>query len=153
MQENINSDYAAIEAYKKELEANSYDVTKGNGSADLIAKKGGIEYYFEIKKTAKKENIFGAATFTEWEKAFEMENNYFFVIAQEYEIKGKKKFRFKEISPKEFIKFSTIPPIKVNFNASISIDNNGELVLTPPKKRRTTTVLFDKGKFNTLNAA
>lgn len=81
---------------------------------------GGIKVFFEVKQTfTNKSKCFGAATLSEWRKAMENPNRFYFVIA-----KGKKEgenikpeaFMYEFLTPEEFMKESTMPPYKIYFN-------------------------------------
>lgn len=99
------------------------------------------DWYFEIKKTAKDDKIFGAATLTEWKKAFEDPERFRFVIAKEKNDGG---FTFKCFTPKEFMDFSVIPPSKIYFN--IRSENNNYV----KTKRRKETIKFTEERFNSM---
>ena len=113
MSENLKSDVLAKHEYVKILQSEGYNnarITKT--PSDVQASKGGIDFYFEIKYTTKKEKYFGAATLTEWSAAIQYPDTYFFIVAL---IKDEK-WVFTKYSPSEFMAFSTIPPFKVYFN-------------------------------------
>ena len=75
------SDKRAICAYMNYLEQNGYtEVKRVKTPADIKAYKGGEPFYFEIKKTSKRDKYFGAATETEWAKAVEDSSHYKFVV-------------------------------------------------------------------------
>ena len=68
---------------------------------------------------------------TEWNKAINNDGRYFFVIAK---CNDDKLLDYQIISPEELLKFSSIPPFKINFNypleskgkkieSKISVDN------------------------------
>lgn len=108
-----------------ERKAKAFYVTKLNGlgftdvevissPADITAYKNGKQWFFEIKATKKQDSCFGAATFTEWEQAFKTPDTFRFVIIKISE--DEKCFESLEFTPDEFIKYSSIPPIKVFFN-------------------------------------
>ena len=108
-----------------ERKAKAFYVTKLNGlgftdvevissPADITAYKNGIQWFFEIKATKKQDSCFGAATFTEWEQAFKTPDTFRFVIIKISE--DEKCFESLEFTPDEFMKYSSIPPIKVFFN-------------------------------------
>ena len=79
---NKKSDNKAKNAYKKYLEKKGfYDVKIVSSPSDIIAKKDGKIYYFEVKMTKRKRIYFGAATLTEWMQAFKTPDNFKFIIA------------------------------------------------------------------------
>lgn len=86
-------------------------------NTDLIGKRNGEKVYIEIKWTSKKD-CFGAATLTEWTPYLEGKNLDFVVVKGESN-QDPKDWEYKVYSPKEFMKYSTIPPFKVNFNIDI----------------------------------
>ena len=108
-----------------ERKAKAFYVNKLNGSgftnvevtsspADITAFKDGKQWFFEIKATKKQDSCFGAATFTEWEQAFKTPETFRFVIVKISE--DESRFESLEFTPDEFMKYSSIPPIKVFFN-------------------------------------
>ena len=84
--------------------------------ADIVAQKGGVTWYYEIKLTDHTDQCFGAATLTEWEQALKTPEHYRFVIAIRHQ---DGEYEFREFTPAECMKFSTIPPVKVYFNISL----------------------------------
>ena len=106
--------------YAKSLELEEgYRIVSDNKlrEVDIMAQKDDEIYYFEIKATTKHDKYFGAATLSEWKIALDDQEHFWFVVA-EYQDGH---FKFKKFSPKEFAKYSTVPPFKVNFN--IHLDN------------------------------
>ena len=138
------SDVNAKHEYIKVLENKGYENVHVSASpADITAEKDGETYYFEIKKTSREDTYFGAATFTEWEAAFNKPENYTFVVAQTNE--GEDSFEFTELTPEEFMSYCTIPPMKVYFNYSF----NGNKSKTTSKKSKS--VKLTKENFMMLN--
>ena len=136
---NKKSDVPAKEAYVKELNARGYEARIASTPADIIAEKGGETWYFEIKMTGRDDRYFGAATLTEWGRAFKDPEHFRFVVAiadETYE-----NFEFREYTPAAFMEISTIPPFKVYFN----IDLTGK----PKKKsnRKRTSVPLTEENF------
>lgn len=125
---NKKSDVKAKAAYKKLLEANGYNEVEIVASpSDIIAKKNGQQFYFEVKMTKQNETYFGAATLTEWIQAFKTPDHFKFIIAKTDE--DEEEFDFTEFSPADFMNHSTIPPFKIYFNINL----NGK---TPKRSRR-----------------
>ena len=83
-----------------------------------MAEKDGETFYFEIKKTAKSDSYFGAATLTEWAQAIKTPDHYRFVVAKTNEAEDE--FNFMELTPAEMMAHSTIPPFKVYFNIDLN---------------------------------
>ena len=82
METKFKSDKDAKASFVQHLEENGFtDVQIVKAPSDIIAKKNGIQWYFEIKMTTHRDKYFGAATFTEWEQAFKTPETYRFVIA------------------------------------------------------------------------
>ena len=116
---NPKSDQNAIDKFMEDLLNDGYtNIKKQKAPADILAKKDGVQYYFEIKKTMQKKSYFGAATLTEWESAIQNPNTYKFVIAKTTDDIN---FKFKKYTPAEFMAFSTIPPFKINFNIDLKV--------------------------------
>ena len=106
------SDVAAKAAFKRHLEERGFeDVRVVSAPADIVAKRDGAIFYFELKLTAKTGGYFGAATITEWEAALNNPSRFRFVVARQFDYA----WHFREYSPEEFIQFSDIPPFKVYF--------------------------------------
>lgn len=142
---NNKSDVNAKLEYIKTLENKGYENVHVTASpADITAEKDGKTYYFEIKMTMQKEKYFGAATFTEWEEAFNNPENYTFVIAKTNE--SEDSFEFTELSPEEFMSYCTIPPMKVYFNYSL----DGKKSKKTSKKSKS--VKLTKENFMMLNS-
>ena len=114
----FQSDVDAKNAYVKHLETKGYKSIKIiSAPADISAKKNGEVFYFEIKKTLKKDSYWGAASLTEWVAALENKSNYLFVIAKSLK---NEEWKFTEYTPDEFLEFSTIPPFKFYFTVPLS---------------------------------
>lgn len=129
----FKSDKNAKEAFVEYLTERGYtEVQIVKAPSDIIAKKNGIQWYFEIKMTTHRDKYFGAATFTEWEQAFKTPETYRFVIAIKDEAQATG-FEFIELTPEQMIQHSTIPPCKVYFNIDIPAIK-GEIA---PKKRKS----------------
>ena len=119
MNTKFKSDKDAKAAFVQHLEERGFtDVQIVQAPSDIIAKKDGIQWYFEIKMTTHHDKYFGAATFTEWEQAFKTPDTYRFVVAIK-ELGHPAGFDFVELTPEEMMKHSTIPPCKVYFNLDI----------------------------------
>lgn len=113
---NPKSDVEAKRAFVKELEKENFkDIKIASSPADIIAVKNGVKNYFEIKFTSQKDKYFGAATLTEWECAINNLDNFLFVVCRQKD----NKWIFDRFSPKEFIRYSTIPPFKIFFNLDL----------------------------------
>ena len=118
------SDSRAIELFINKTLVESWGIPreciepiKAPADIKVTGKDGEITYY-EIKSTTKDDKYFGAATITEWRAALEHPDNYYFVVIVE---KEKDEDCVAAIyKPKDFIKFATIPPFKVNFNIDLS---------------------------------
>ena len=135
---NEKSDVKAKEAFCNVLIQNGYTSPKIIASpSDIIAYKGGVEYYFEIKYTSQDENYFGAATLTEWKAALKNPDCYKFVIAREVD----DKWQFEYFSPEEFLKYSTIPPAKIYFNLPLDINKRESLTI---KRRSAITATIER---------
>ena len=114
----FQSDVDAKNAYVKHLETKGYKSIKIiSAPADISAKKNGEVFYFEIKKTLKKDSYWGAASLTEWVAALENKSNYLFVIAKSLK---NEEWKFTEYTPDEFLEFSIIPPFKFNFTVPLT---------------------------------
>lgn len=114
------SDKKAKVAFVQELIDREYSNVKIiREPADIVAQMNGERFFFEIKKTSADKEYFGAATLTEWRSAYENPDNYFFVVCHEVQ----SSFSFAIYSPKEFEKFSTIPPFKIFFNIPVNGKN------------------------------
>lgn len=108
------SDVDAKRALVEALTQRGFEARVTRSPADITARKDGDQYYFEIKKTGQATNYFGAATLTEWETALRNPERFFFVTAR---LSGDA-WVFREYSPREFMRFSSIPPFKVFFHLS-----------------------------------
>ena len=129
----FKSDKNAKEAFVEYLTQRGYtEVQIVKAPSDIIAKKDGVQWYFEIKMTTHSDKYFGAATFTEWEQAFKTPDTYRFVIAIT-SMSDPTSFEFIELTPEEMMEHSTIPPCKVYFNLDIA-QLKGE---STAKKRQT----------------
>jgi hypothetical protein len=115
---NKKSDVKAKKAFCDELLKRGYDTAEVVSSpADIRATKDEVEWFFEIKMTRRDDDYFGAATETEWAKAFEDPEHYRFVVAQTDE--NDSFFKFIEFSPEEFMRGCTIPPFKIYFDVNM----------------------------------
>lgn len=144
MKKNYKSDVKAKKAFVSELNKRGFDdVQIVAAPSDIIAKKNGEKWFFEIKKTTHKDKYFGAATQTEWKQAFEDPDHFRFVIAMESD---NDEFTFKEIKPSDFMEFSTIPPFKVYFNLDLS--GKG---LKKRRSSKSTALKLTKDTFESLD--
>ena len=110
----FKSDVTAKQEFINKLLREGYDSAEVKARpADIVAQKDGETWYFEIKLTDHSDKCFGAATLTEWEQAMKTPEHYRFVIAIRHEDGT---FEFRQYTPEEFMRFSTIPPFKVYFN-------------------------------------
>ena len=133
METKFKSDKDAKASFVQHLEENGFiDVQIVKAPSDIIAKRDGKQWYFEIKMTTHRDKYFGAATFTEWEQAFKTPETYRFVIAIKDATQATG-FEFIELTPEEMMQHSTIPPCKVYFNIDIPAIK-GEIA---PKKRKS----------------
>lgn len=137
------SDKKAKESYVLELKKKGFcNIKIIKEPSDIIAKKDGIKYFFEIKKTSANSEYFGAATLTEWRAAYENLDRYFFVICQEH----KNGFYFTKYTPDEFEQFSTIPPFKIFFNIPL---NKGKKMRL--KRKNKTAIQLTKERLKELD--
>lgn len=136
-EKNYKSDKAVKEEFAEELKKAGYNNIMQQ-PADIKAEKDGKEWFFEIKSTTKGENetVFGAATLTEWEQAIKEPETFRFVLA--FLNSDGKKYSFKYYKPEDFLKYSSIPPFKINFNWR---ESN-----TPIKRRTSIEPTFDNIK-------
>ena len=146
---NKKSDNKAKNAYKKYLEKKGfYDVKIVSSPSDIIAKKGGKIYYFEVKMTKRKRIYFGAATLTEWMQAFKTPDNFKFIIAITND--NEDSFDFIEYTPKEFMEYATIPPFKIYFNVNLKdktlLKKRRSAIPLTKKTMKLLTNLFEKLK-------
>ena len=118
---NKKSDVKAKKAFCDELIKRGYDTAKVVSSpADICAAKDGVKWYFEIKKTCRNDDYFGAATETEWAQAFDDPEHFRFVVAQTDEMDNC--YKFIEFTPDEFMRGCTIPPFKIYFNVDMALE-------------------------------
>jgi len=137
-------DIPAKLAFIEKLLAEGYDTAEIKARpADIIATRGGVTWYYEIKLTDHEDRCFGAATLTEWEQAFKTPETYRFVIAIR---KPDQSFEFRIFTPAEFMQFSTIPPFKVYFN----IDLDGRH--TRKKGGKQSAISLTEANFQKMNA-
>jgi len=137
------SDKKAKDAFVKDLAKRGYhDIKIVKEPADIIAKKDGEKFYFEIKKTSANNEYFGAATLTEWRTAYANPNNYFFVVC----IEADNKFKFIEYTSEEFEKFSTIPPFKIFFNVALDGNKKAE-----HKRVNKSAIVLNKDRLKKLD--
>ena len=145
MGKNRNSDSAAKNAFEKLIEALGYTIEDvGDVSADIAAQIENCKVYFEIKMTKEdrqKGVIFGAATLTEWTAAMANPRRYFFVLAIEKESEG---YDFYVISPKDFMKYTYIPPFKVDFNIPYKKKSEGDIEFGEPGRQAGSYVISKK---------
>ena len=136
----FKSDKNAKEAFVEYLTERGYtEVQIVKAPSDIIAKKDGVQWYFEIKMTTHSDKYFGAATFTEWEQAFKTPDTYRFVIAITSS-SAPTSFEFIELTPEEMMEHSTIPPCKVYFNLDIA-QLKGEIVRKAKKSSRESKAI------------
>lgn len=110
---NLRSDVQAKQAFCDRLRLQGYHDVRITGSpVDVVAKKDGAMWQFELKYTAAKKVCFGAATLTEWVAAAKDPLHFRFVIA--YQIDGS--WTFELFTPDEFMAFSSVPPYKIYFS-------------------------------------
>jgi len=121
---------------------------------DVEAKINGRNKYFELKtsskpeKDLKEQEYFGAATITEWEKAIEKPQDFYFVYVIET---GEEGYKYMIVKAEDVFSYSTVPPFKINININIGkyldkfkvlsrndvIENiESEVTKLEPKKRR-----------------
>lgn len=110
--------------------------------ADIVAEKDGVQWFFEIKKTSKR-NYFGAATETEWKQAYSDPEHYRFVVALTED--NEESFEWFIFTPEQMEKVSTIPPFKVFF--SINLDAPIE---DQEPKHKSSTIALNQETFETL---
>lgn len=135
------SDVPAKQAFIEKLISEGYHAEIKAQPSDIIAEKDGETWYYEIKMTEKSDTCFGAATLTEWEQAFKTPDRYRFVIA----IKGENEsFTFREYTPKELLKYSTIPPFKVYFNLDLKGESNRK------RRKKNGAVSFSQEYFEKM---
>ena len=133
------SDISAKEAYVIELQKNGYKAKIVKSPADIKAEKDGQVWYYEVKMTTQSDKYFGGATMTEWKQALEDSDHYRFVIAINL---GEGTWDFREYTPSELMKYSTIPPFKVYFNVSLTEEK--------PQKRKSNAVKMSQNNFSKL---
>ena len=137
------TDVLAKRAFLEKLLSEGYAAEIKAQPSDIIAEKDGETWSFEIKMTEKTDSCFGAATLTEWEQAFKTPDRYRFVIA----IKDENgTFSFREFTPAEFMKYSTIPPFKVYFNLSLTSE------MKRKHRKKNGAVQFSEENFNDMLA-
>lgn len=153
-EEKPNSDTKAKNAFKQMIKKAGYTAEDPSGSfADVAAKIGKDTVYFEIKKTRiteRKGVIFGAATLNEWQAAMTNPQKYFFVLAIE---KESEKFDFYIISPKDFMKYSYIPSIKIDFHIPYEKEDKGKLKLGIPGRKKESCVMQKESHFKIIQNA
>jgi len=135
------SDVMAKEAFVRKLESKGCYAEIISQPVDIHAIIDGEDWFFEIKMTRKDNKIFGAATLTEWEKAFEVPERFRFVVAKE-ENNGENSYKC--FTPEEFMDFSVVPPFKIYFNIKCKDKN---YVKT---NRRKETILFNEKCFDSM---
>lgn len=144
---NDRSDRDAVGAFKNFLKANNFEEKKWDGEgicpADIYVthRETGQDYFFEMKKTTKKDNsYFGGASLPEWEAAVNNEGYYFFVIAF---LRADNDYDFYIISPKDFYKFTYIPSFKIYFNIPFKEENGKKKFFTPGRKKESVILKDD----------
>ena len=114
--QNARSDVEAKAAFCGWLRSQGYSQAEVCSSpADVVAKKDGREWLFEVKFTNASESCFGAATLTEWAAAAKDPSHFRFVIAYQ---RGAQ-WRFDLYTPDEFMAFSSVPPYKIYFSVPL----------------------------------
>lgn len=91
-----------------------------NHPTDLRAEKDGTTIYFEVKSTNKDSDYFGAATLTEWTVNIREANLKYLIVRFD---KDNNPVDYYIYDAKNFYKYSTVPPFKVNFNIDL-LDRN-----------------------------
>jgi hypothetical protein len=129
----VRSDVDAKAAFIKELARRGYTARVTAHPADISATRGPETHYFEIKKTGKETNYFGAATLTEWKAALDREDAFWFVVA--FQRAGE--WEFHEYTPAEFMEFNSIPPFKIYFQIPIGAAKATPVVRTTRSVRLT----------------
>ncbi len=146
-QMNQKSDLEAKQAYAEYLRNNENyeEVMVTKSPADIIAKKDGKTFYFEIKYTSKEEKeYFGAATLTEWKAAVDQGNQgrFYFVVA----FRKDGNWKFNKYTPEEFMAFSYIPPFKIFFIVPLVGEEDGPAVTEPQEKNQSGQIQNGQGK-------
>lgn len=153
-----NSDVKAKDAFKCKLKPFGEIIETQDIVADVAAKIGDELFYFEIKKTkqdAEKGTIFGAATVTEWQSAIDNKEHYYFVLAieQKTEQEDKCDFEFYIISPQKFMKYSYVPPFKIDFHIPYKKNAQGEYIFDEPGRCAKTYVISKDKSISFLQKA
>lgn len=153
MEVKFKSDKDAKLAFVEHLESKGFtEVQIVQSPSDIIAKKDGEQWYFEIKMTTHNDKYFGAATFTEWEQAFKTPETYRFVVA----IKNpgsSEGFEFVELTPGEMMRYSTIPPCKVYFNLDIPAIKGEAIVKKRSSNRESKAIKLTPETFAIVSEA
>ncbi len=114
--QNPKSDVAAKSAFIQALILEGFSEARvASTPTDIVARKNGVTWHFEVKFTRAFGHCFGAATLTEWAAAASDPDHFEFVIAYEIE----RKWHFDRYAPDEFMAFSSVPPYKIYFNVPI----------------------------------
>ncbi len=121
---------------------------------DVEAKINGIYKFFELKTSGKQESdlekqgYFGAATITEWKKAVENPQDFYFVYVIGNEKEG---YKYMIVKAEDIFSYSMVPPFKINININIGRylnkfkalskgdmvdDIDAEVIQLEPKERR-----------------
>ena len=131
------SDKPGVEYAFNYLEGQGYEPEIIHKPVDIKATKNGEDYWFEVKYTEKhRGQPFGAATLTEWRKALEDPDKFkFLIVNKPGGVAYDSEFSCVEVSPEEFMLYSTVPPFKVNFNWPLD-----ESKRKPPNRRSSTIV-------------
>ena len=136
---NSKSDVAAKLAYVDKLAAAGFAAKVVRSPADIVAEKDGAIWYFEIKMTRHKDRYFGAATLTEWRQALKDPKHFRFVVA----IEDNGSFEFIEYTPSQFMRFSSVPPFKVNFNIDFNKTTTSDCAATIGRTKGAVPLTFD----------
>jgi hypothetical protein len=117
------SDKEGVEAAMEWLEGKGFtEINNIHKPVDLSANFQGMKYWIEVKYTETKNKLyFGAATISEWGCAINNPENFFFLVVQKPGgVNADSYWNFELIKAIDFIKFSTIPPFKINFNLPLN---------------------------------
>ena len=128
--------------FKKILERNGFKAEITKEPADISATKDGVQWWFEIKYTLKDDSYYGGSTETEWQKAFEHQDHYRFVVIQTDE-RGRK-FDWEAYSPQEFLKICRIPPFHITFNIPLPITPRGKQRTEAEKLQESPKLTYKK---------
>lgn len=115
---SAKSDVPAKLAFVADLKSRGIDARVTGSPADVTAEIDGRVHYFEVKYTRAENTYFGAATLTEWQAALDHEERFRFVVA----FMRDGKWVFHEYTPRDFMRFSSIPPFKIFFRVGVEGD-------------------------------